>query len=290
MRLTPVIVIATLLSLLLSANAGAVVFSNTAPIAVGPAAGPATPYPSPITVSGLTGTISDVNVTLLDLTHTFPDDVDVLLAGPGGQSLILMGDAGDDTDANMVDLTFDQQAANEIPATGALTSGASYRPANHPEDTDLGCLAENDAFPAPAPAPSSTILNVFNGTSPNGTWSLYVIDDCTADGGSIQGGWSLDILTVATSVRLRSFAARPFGAGTLLRWSTASEASVLGFNLYRRAGGRSLRLNRALIPARSATGAAYRFLDRAARGKALYRLQVVELNGSRSWAAQAWRR
>jgi hypothetical protein len=36
---------------------------------------------------------------------------------------------------------------------------------------------------------------VFNGTNPNGTWELYVIDDTGADGGQISNGWSLQIST-----------------------------------------------------------------------------------------------
>jgi subtilisin-like proprotein convertase family protein len=32
---------------------------------------------------------------------------------------------------------------------------------------------------------------VFNGTSPNGTWSLWVVDDEELDAGSISAGWEL---------------------------------------------------------------------------------------------------
>ena len=34
------------------------------------------------------GKIRDVNLRLNDLQHTFPDDVHVLLVGPGGQTAI----------------------------------------------------------------------------------------------------------------------------------------------------------------------------------------------------------
>jgi hypothetical protein len=67
----------------------------------------ATPYPSTITVSGLGGTISKVTATLTGFTHTYPEDADILLVGPGGQSVVLMGAVGGGTDASGANLTFD---------------------------------------------------------------------------------------------------------------------------------------------------------------------------------------
>jgi subtilisin-like proprotein convertase family protein len=165
-----------------------VVFSNPAPITI-PAVGTATPYPSNIAVSGLTGTITKVTVTLTNFNHTFPQDVDVLLVGPAGQNLIMMSDGGGgNPGVTNRTYTFDDAAANAFPQNSAAASG-TYRPANYGFGTD--------AFPAPAPAASTaTGLTVFNGTNPNGTWSLYVVDDNTNDSGSIAGGWSLDITTV----------------------------------------------------------------------------------------------
>jgi hypothetical protein len=57
--------------------------------------GPADPYPSSIDVSGFKpGTITDLNLTLHGFSHTFPEDVDVLLVAPDGRNAVVMGDVG----------------------------------------------------------------------------------------------------------------------------------------------------------------------------------------------------
>ena len=83
-----------------------------------PPAGPANPYPSTCSISGLSGAITDVNLVLNDLIHTWPDDVDILLVGPQGQNAVVMSDAGDWPDAIFVDLTLDDQAATVLPVEG----------------------------------------------------------------------------------------------------------------------------------------------------------------------------
>jgi hypothetical protein len=121
---------------------------------------PATPYPSSITVSGVSGVISKVRVTLKGLTHSYPDDIDILLVGPTGQSLILMSDVGGaGPGVSDIDITFDDDAFNQL--TPVNTPGTdTYQPMNY---------GSGDVFPGPAPAPSAaTGLSVFNGTNPNG--------------------------------------------------------------------------------------------------------------------------
>ena len=71
------------------ATSGPTTFSNTTPVVI-PTSGAATPYPSNIVVSGLTGTISKVTVNLNGLSHTFPEDVGMLLVGPGGQKFVIL--------------------------------------------------------------------------------------------------------------------------------------------------------------------------------------------------------
>ncbi|HKS42191.1 MAG TPA: HYR domain-containing protein [Blastocatellia bacterium] len=159
---------------------------NPTPITIN-TGGAATPYPSNITVVGQTGVVSHVTVTLNNFGHTFPDDVDVLLVGPGGQNAIIMSDVGGVISVSGVTLTLDDAAATNLPAMGPLVSG-TFKPTNLEGGTEI--------FPAPAPVPSGgSALNVFNGTSPNGVWSLYVTDDTAGDGGIIAGGWCLNIMT-----------------------------------------------------------------------------------------------
>jgi subtilisin-like proprotein convertase family protein len=175
------------------AQAATATFSNPASITI-PAAGtdgPANPYPSTIGVSGLTGTIAQVTVTLNGVSHTYPGDLYVLLVSPGGQTSILMADAGESADIVLGTLTFDDFAAQAIPEGGPLVSG-TYRPS----DWD----SSSDSLAAPAPArPYGATLGVFNGSDPNGTWSLYVWDDSSGDIGAIGGGWSLTITTNAST-------------------------------------------------------------------------------------------
>jgi len=70
-----------------------VAFTNTTTITI-PAIGPASPYPSNISVSGLSGTVVQVTVTINGLLHAIPDDLDFLLVGPAGQNAIIWSDAG----------------------------------------------------------------------------------------------------------------------------------------------------------------------------------------------------
>jgi hypothetical protein len=89
-----------------------------------------------------------------------------------------------------------------------------------------------------------------------------------------------------TAVVLRSFSASRTNRGVVVHWRVPSAANLLGFHLYRG----QLRISRAMLPAKhGAGGGSYRFVDRRApRSRLLaYRLQAVELDGSRMWLATA---
>jgi len=160
-------------------------FENTQAIGI-PAQGPATPYPSTIFVSGLTAAVQHVRVTLTNLSHTYPDDLDILLVGPNGQKVILMSDAGGEHRLSDVRLMFDDGTLALLPDESQISSGISK-----PTDHEPGM----DSFPVPAPGgPYDTNLAVFNGINPNGAWSLYVIDDTRKDSGALAG-WSIELAT-----------------------------------------------------------------------------------------------
>ena len=93
-----------------------------------------------------------------------------------------MSDAG--RSAANVDLTFSDSASASVPAFPAEILSGLYKP------TDYGDPAD-DVFPASI----TYVTNFagFNGTSPNGTWRLYVQDDEFLDTGTIARGWSLTI-------------------------------------------------------------------------------------------------
>ena len=159
---------------------------------------PATPYPSTINVAGLVGTVNKVTASLFSYSHTFPDDVDILLVGPTGTKTILMADAGGPSPGvSNVNVTFDDAAAGSIPDNANFASG-TYKPTVGTMTGLPGDCGHPVNWPAPAPAsPYSTTLSAFNGSNPNGVWSLYVIDDAAIDTGLINGGWSLTITTNA---------------------------------------------------------------------------------------------
>ena len=165
------------------------VFSNSTNIHI-PATGTspvaATPYPSALSAGGFRrGTILDVNLTLKNFSHTYPDDVDVLLAHRG-VSRTVMSDVGSDLDVNNVSFILDDEATSKLPDSDQLVGG-KFKPTNAVEFPD--------DFPAPAPVPASAqaALKGFDGVNPDGVWRLYVVDEADGDGGQFAGGWNIKI-------------------------------------------------------------------------------------------------
>src|SRR5215510_6294920 len=95
--------------------------------------GLATPYPSSIAVTGLTNlVVSKVTVQLNGFTHGYPDDVGILLTGPGGQNAVILGNVGGTRGGSGVTnltLNLDDDAATNLPLHTTLYSG-TFKPTN----------------------------------------------------------------------------------------------------------------------------------------------------------------
>ena len=168
-------------------------FWNTNPISIPatqytpePDDGPASPYPSTIEVSNVTGYVSKVTVTVSNMSHTYPHDIGLLLVGPATNTVLMGQDANYFEDMTDVTLTFDSTAPIVLPSQGTFSSG-TYAPASYnPTNFFTNALAP----------PYGTNLSSFNGLSPNGAWSLYGQDTAPGDAGGISNGWAVTITTI----------------------------------------------------------------------------------------------
>ena len=173
--------------------APAVTFTNPTPIII-PNEGVASPYPSDINVTGLHGVVTSVRVTINGLSHPYSLDAGMVLQSPTGASFLIQNGAG--VGVNNITYTLADNGVARLPHQDPWPAGI-YKPTSYYRD---------DSFPAPGPGTvygnpgpvadgTATFASTFNGTAPNGAWRLFVIDFAIPDGGSINGGWSLEITT-----------------------------------------------------------------------------------------------
>jgi subtilisin-like proprotein convertase family protein len=163
-------------------------FANSAPITI---PNNAQSTPSTITVSGFDTPVADVNVSLNNLTISEAAALDILLVGPGGQTALIMSDAGGP--AANDSLVFDDQATPQVrPFPDPLVSGP-VQPTNY----DITTVPDTFAAPAPTNPASGSALAVFNGANADGAWTLFIKNQSNLPmaTGEIDGGWQLNITT-----------------------------------------------------------------------------------------------
>lgn len=144
--------------------------------------GVANPYPATITVSGVPAGALVKEVTINGLSHTWGDDVDIVLQSPSGENVILVSDVGGSADFINHNYTFNDAAAQSL-QDAAISPSGTYKPTNFDN-------ADNWVAPGPGTAPSSITLSTFGNGNHNGDWKLFVFDDLGGDIGS-WATWSI---------------------------------------------------------------------------------------------------
>src|SRR5262245_30933582 len=143
---------------------------------------------------GRWGKVMNITVFLEGLTHTFPDDLDFLLMGPGGTNLEFWSDVGGGSAITNVLFTIMDSGASLLPDATALASG-TCRPTDYAgggngtveDSSNWTGLAPGLIINHPAPTGTGGFASAFGGVSLNGqtTWSLYVTDDTSDDVGNL---------------------------------------------------------------------------------------------------------
>ena len=130
-------------------------FTNGSGITI-PLSGPATPYPSTINIANVPGVVSKAVLKLSKVSHTFPNDVNVLLVSPSGQSVVAMAHCGGAHSITNVDITLDDAAASYLSPSNAIAAG-TYKPSAYTATSFLGFSG----------APGTT-MGALNGSAVNG--------------------------------------------------------------------------------------------------------------------------
>lgn len=201
----------------------------------GPRPGLGNPYPSHITVSGLTaGTVTGLTVRLNGLYHSSLSDLNFLFVAPGGGAVRLLFGGGDPVNGTNVpqsaalNLAFRDDAAVLFPTgSGVSVTSGTYRPTFAPE------RAAERLPGVTGPYGDSLLDTVSGGADPNGAWRLHITDTVTGDAGGLAGGWSLQFVTGTSAAIPEPGALSLVGAG-----ASAAAAAVVIARRRRRAAGR----------------------------------------------------
>jgi subtilisin-like proprotein convertase family protein len=175
----------------------------------------ASPYPSTVTVAGITGRVQGVKAAINSFTHDWANDASVILKGPDGLHVTLFSDGPGFRVAGS-SFVFDDNGGAFFPS-GIVTPSGSYRPWDPYGIEIVG---------GPASEPGYGMID-FAGLQANGTWGLYAEDQEYGESGSIHS-WNLTLTSVDCTDNIRVAAAA----------ATASEAGGTVQVKVSRTGGR----------------------------------------------------
>lgn len=141
-------------------------FSSNTPLAIADY----TSVISTLNVSGLSGSITDLNI-LINISHTWNSDLRVFLINPLGTQVKLFSEVGIGS-KGFLDTLLDDEANTSI-TSGSGTFTGTFRPE--------GNLAN------------------FDGSNPNGNWKLKIIDAADGDTGTLND-WAVTFNTEGTII------------------------------------------------------------------------------------------
>jgi subtilisin-like proprotein convertase family protein len=145
----------------------------------------ASSYPITFNVSNINTTTFKVTLDLEGYSHTYSEDVSMLLVSPLGSGVLIANGLGGSNNANNINVTFDKDASS---LWNGYSNG-SYRPNSNGVFNDRVFQSENN-LPNAAVSFYSTDLSLFSNLQPNqvnGTWRLYIQDFYLAgDNGSLS--------------------------------------------------------------------------------------------------------
>ncbi len=200
------------------------------------------------------GTITDVNLSNLQITHDWIGDLTVSLISPAGTTVQLVDQiCGPDDDMS---ISFDDESSNpygNIPCPP--TDASNYQPQN--------------------------ALSAFDNEGMNGVWTLQIVDHFNQDGGTLDA-WGVRICYQSPQpVALSAFTAREAGAANLLSWTSESEQNTARYVVERSSDGELfLPVGEVAAAGNSSVALTYQFYDRQPLPLSYYRLQMQDEDGS----------
>ncbi len=150
-----------------------------------------------IPVSGISGLITDVSVRFSIPAHTWPGDLVVALKGPAGQILNLdyfITSTGAGPGAGMVNTNMSSNGVFKLNTSTSPYTG-TFAPDAQTTATVNGPIGPT-GYQTPAVATYGGLVNLSNGTTANGNWTIAIYDGFGGDIGSLTN-WQVSITYVA---------------------------------------------------------------------------------------------
>ena len=144
-------------------------------------------FPSQLEISGLTGIITNIELTLYNITSNFETNLQILLESSSSNktnALLLSNDNSTEFYSN-INLTFSDLATTSVTNASKPLQTGTYK------------LTTNTEFNVCDFSPYGSSLSVFNNETPNGIWRLWIYNQAYNNINlewSING-WSIKITT-----------------------------------------------------------------------------------------------